>query len=82
MGEERAARESITCNNPADDVFSIDNHPHVAVKIACLYNSFGEKFICVHNDASGYIALRFGHTRGEALMIKQKSNNGEISIAA
>jgi hypothetical protein len=82
MGEERAARESIACNNPADAVFRIDNHPHVALKIACLYNSFGDKFICVHNDASGYIAFRFGHTLGEALMIKQKGNNGEMSTAA
>ena len=82
MGEERAALESITCNNPADDVFSIDNHPHLAVKIACLYNSFGEKFICVHNIASGYIALKFGCILEEALMIKHKSNNGEMSIAA
>ena len=82
MGEDRAAQESIGCNNPADAVFAIDNHPHIAVNTACLHNSFGDKFICVHNDASGYIALRFDYTLEEALMIKQKGNNGEMSVAA
>ena len=82
MGEERAAHVSIACNIPADAVFSIDNHPHIAVKIACLYRSFGEKLICVHNDAFGYIALKFQDTLEEALMIEHKANNGEMSIAA
>ncbi len=82
MGEEGAAREIIACNNLADSIFSIDNHPHIAAKIACLHSSFGDKFICVHNDASGYIALRIKYTLKDALMIRNKGNNGEMSIAA
>jgi len=82
MGEERAARETIACNSPADTVFTLDNHPHIAIKIACLYSSFGDKFICVHDDASGYIVLKFGHILDEALMVKHKCTNGEMSFAA
>ena len=82
MGEERAARETIAFNSPADTVFALDNHPHLAIKIACLHSSFGDKFICVHNDAFGYIALKFGHILEEALMVKHKCNIGEMSFAA
>jgi hypothetical protein len=82
MGEERAAQENIACNNLADAVSSIDNHPHFPNKIGCLLSSYGEKFICVHNDASGYITLRFDQTLEDALMIKLRGNNGEMSNAA
>ncbi len=82
MGEERAEREGIACINPADAVFSIDNHPHIVGKISFLYSFFGDKFICVHRDASGYITLRFDYTLEEALMINHKGINGEMSIAA
>ena len=82
MGEERAARESIASNDPAIAVLSLDNHPRVAVRIDCLRSSVGDKFIYVHNDASGYIALRFDHTFEEALMIKHEGKNGEMLIAA
>ena len=70
MGEERAALENVACDNPADTVFSIDNHPHVAPRIVCLHSSFGDKLICVHSDAFGYIAF------------KNKRNNGEMSVVA
>ncbi len=46
MGEERAALETISCNNLADADFSIDNHPHFTENIAYLHSSFGDKFIC------------------------------------
>jgi hypothetical protein len=80
MGEESAARENIACNNPANSVFCLDNHPHIAMKIGFLNSSFADKFICVHNDASGYIALRLKTSLEEALMIERKGINGEMSI--
>jgi hypothetical protein len=82
MGEERAARKIIACNNLADTIFNIDDHPHIAANIACLHSSFEDKFICVHNDASGYIALRLKYTFEEALVIRNKGKNGEMLIAA
>lgn len=80
MGEETAALESIGCSQSADGVFRLDNHPHNYADFVCLYNCFVDKFICVHSDASGYIALRFDHILEDALMIKKTGNNGEMSI--
>jgi hypothetical protein len=80
MGEESAAWKNVACNNPANAVFSRDNHPHIAMKIGFLNSSFADKLICVHNDASGYIALRLDNILEEALMIQCKGIKGEMSV--
>ena len=82
MGEQGAARESIACNQLAESHFNVDDNPHVITGIAHLTSFNADKLICVHSNASGYNNCKNDHTLEDALMIKSKGINGEMSIAS
>ena len=82
MGEERATVDNITSTHQDCITFCLDDNLNVATDIVHLHSFVADKLICVHNEASGYIALRFDHNLEETWMIRYRGNNGEMSNAA
>ena len=80
MGEQRAVRESMVCNQADSVYFGIDDHLPIADNIVCLRSFFADKLIYVHESAFGY-KCKFDSTLEAVLMFKSKSINGEISHA-
>ena len=80
MGEEGAARESIACKQHAKLDFHVDDNLRIRNDIVHLNSFCSDNLICVHSNPSEYNNCKNGHTLGEALMIKCKGINGEMSI--
>ena len=83
MGETRASGEGIlggflgkgACRTEDDYLSTTQNFGYL--------NSFNaNKLKYVHGEAFGYKICKLNMILEEALMIKHKSNNGEMSIAA
>ena len=78
MGEQRAVRGSIVCNQADNVYFGIDDHMPITDYIACLQSFCADSLIYVHNNAVGYNKCKFNSALEVALMIESKSINGEI----
>ena len=78
MGEDRAEQES-TVSDHGDSVYlRSDSHLTANCNIVCLQMFFSDSLICVHEYVFGYIKFKFNSTLEVALMIKNKSINGEV----
>jgi hypothetical protein len=82
MGEDEAARESIACNKLAEIHFHVEDNLHLVIGTVRLRSLYADKLICVQSNASGYNNCINVLTLGEALTMKSKGINGEMSIAS
>ncbi len=82
MGEDKAARESIACNKFAEINFQVEDSLHLVVDTVQLRSLRADKLICVQSNASEYNNCLKVHTLWEALTMKCKDINGEMSIAS
>jgi hypothetical protein len=81
MGEQRAIRESMVSKKVDGIYLRIDNNLSITDDVVYLHNFCADNLKYVHTNALGYNNCKFDSTLEEALMVKSKGINGEISHA-